>query len=572
MLLRRLKEYADERMDMPPTLYSETPVRYIIELDAAGRLLTPQPTDTADPSSPSTKRGQRYLMPQVTRAAGIKPLLLADKSDYTLGIGGESAKPDRVRACHQAYQELLTRCAAKTDDPSVHAVVAFLANEPTAKLQLSDEFDYGATIAFRVDGTFPTNLAAVRAFWAAEHDPGSTGAHMMQCIVCGQERPVLDRLQGKIKGIPGGQMSGTSIISANAGAFESYGLEASLIAPTCADCGERFTKALNHLISDRQSHTLLGGAIFVYWTRKDVGFDLYEPLDKPQPQQVQDLITNFLKGKPQPGVDDTAFYATTLSASGGRAVIRDWIDTTVGAVKANLARWFLRQQIVDAYGAPARPLNLYGLAVATVRESKDLPTTTPRTLLRAALTGAPLPLGMLYQAVRRSRADQDVTHARAALITLVLRSQSPEIQEDRMSALDLQNTAPAYLYGRLLAVLAEVQRAAIGKAAIIDRFYGTASSAPASVFARLLRGAQPHLTKLERDKPGVAKALQRRLEEVMSEIDGFRTTLTLEEQGFFALGYYHQRAHDRAQIQAAIERKRAGTASADETEIAETAE
>lgn len=556
MLLRRLKEYADERMDMPPTLYSETPVRYIIELDAAGRLLTPQPTDTADPSSPSTKRGQRYLMPQVTRAAGIKPLLLADKSDYTLGIGGESAKPDRVRACHQAYQELLTRCAAKTDDPAVHAVVAFLADEPTSKLHLPDEFDYGATIAFRVDGTFPTDLAAVRAFWAAEHDPGSTGAHMMQCIVCGQERPVLDRLQGKIKGIPGGQMSGTSIISANAGAFESYGLEASLIAPTCADCGERFTKALNHLISDSQSHTRLGGAIFVYWTRKEVGFDLYEPLDKPQPQQVQDLITNFLKGKPQPGVDDTAFYATTLSASGGRAVIRDWIDTTVGEAKANLARWFLRQQIVDAYGATASPLSLYGLAVATVRESKDLPTTTPRTLLRAALTGAPLPLGMLYQAVRRSRAEQDVTHARAALITLVLRSQSPEIQEDRMSALDPQNTAPAYLYGRLLAVLADVQEAAIGKAMIIDRFYGTASSAPASVFGRLLRGAQPHLSKLERDRPGAEAALQQRLEEVMAGIDSFLPILTLEQQGLFALGFYHQRANDRAERKAAAERKK----------------
>jgi hypothetical protein len=32
----------------------------------------------------------------------------------------------------------------------------------------------------------------------------------------------------------------------------------------------------------------------------------------------------------------------------------------------------------------------------------------------------------------------------------------------------------------------------------------------------------------------------------------------LEEQGLFALGYYHQRAFDRAQAREAAERRRAG--------------
>lgn len=568
MLLRRLKQYADERMAMPPKLYSETVVRYIIELDETGRLLSPQFTDTADPSSSRTKRGQRYLMPQVTRTSGVKPFLLTDKPEYVLGLADDSAKPERIQACHQSFKDLLARCAVETNEPAVRAVLTFLANEPIPQIQLPDGFDYGAMMAFRVDGIFPTDLPAVRAFWAAEHDPGSAGAQVMQCIICGQERPVLETLQGKIKGIPGGQTSGTSIISANAKAFESYGLEGSLIAPTCAECGERFTKALNHLLSGEHSRIVVGGAAFVFWTRVEVGLDLYTPLNAPEAQQVQALIASFRNGKPQPGVDDTAFYATTLSGSGGRAVVRDWIDTTVGTVKANLARWFLHQQIVDEYGATARPLSLYCLARATVREAKDLPTTTPRALLRTALTGAPLPMGLLYQAVRRSRAEQNVTHSRAALITLVLRSQSPELQEDRMSTLDRQNLEPAYHYGRLLAILADVQEAAIGKAAIIDRFYGTASSAPASVFGRLLRGAQPHLAKLERDRPGVAYVLQQRLEEVMSQIAEFQTTLNLEQQGLFALGFYHQRAYDRAERKAAAERKRAGSATAENIESA----
>lgn len=557
MLLRRLKEYADERMDLPPALYSETAVRYIIELDASGRLLSAQPTDTADPSNPRTKRGQRFLMPQVTRAVGIKPLLLADKADYTLGIGGESAKSDRVRACHEAYRELLVRCVAAANEPAVQVVAAFLADDPVAKLELPSDFDHSALITFRVDGLFPAALPRVQTFWATEHDPAAQKAEVMQCIVCGQQRPVLSRLQGKIKGIPGGQMAGTSLISANANAFESYGLEASLIAPTCADCGERFTRALNELLNGAHSRVIIGDAAFVFWTRQPVEVDIWMALNEPEAQQVQELIRSLYSGNYNPHVDPVAFYAVTLSASGGRAVVRDWIDTTVGEVKANLARWFTRQQIVDEYGKQAAPLSVYWLARATVREAKDLPITTPRALLRNALTHTPLPMGLLYQAVRRSRAEQNVTRQRAALIKLVLASQSPDVQEDTMTELDLNSPDPAYRYGRLLAVLAEVQRNAIGKTAIVDRFYGTASSAPAAVFSRLLRGAQPHLSKLERDRPGVAFILERRIEEVMSGIDSFLPTLTLVQQGRFALGFYHQRAHDRAQIQAAVERKKA---------------
>jgi CRISPR-associated protein Csd1 len=120
------------------------------------------------------------------------------------------------------------------------------------------------------------------------------------------------------------------------------------------------------------------------------------------------------------------------------------------------------------------------------------------------------------------------------------------------------NDNAAYRCGRLLAVLEEVQEAAIGTGTIVDRFFGTASSAPASVFGRLLRGAQPHLSKLHRDKRAAHDALQRRLEEVQSGLTAFPRTLTLEDQGMFSLGYYHQRAWDRAQrIENAARRKQA---------------
>lgn len=570
MLLQRLCEYA-ERLDLPPTLYSETPVRYVIELDGEGRLLRRRPIDTADPSSPRTRRGQRQLMPQVQRSSAVKPLLLADNAEYTLGLARPESRPARVAECHRAYRELVSRCAAETGEPAVQAVQRFL-DEGIGSLEVDDDFDRGALVTFRVDGVFPTDLPAVQAFWASVNDPSASSERpvaRMACVVCGQERPVLERLQGKLKGVPGGQTAGTAIISANSDAFESYGLSASLVAPTCASCGEKFTKAANALLADPRHRVILGGAAFIFWTREPVDLTWFSVISNPDAQEVARLIESVRSGRRVPEIDEVAFYATVLSGSGGRAVVRDWIDTTVGEVRRHFERWFSRQAIVGPYGEAPRPLGLFALAAATVRDaSKDLAPPTTRALLHAAIEGTPLPLDLLYQAVRRNRAEQRVTRERAALIKLALLSQRLMNSENDMVQLDPESSNPAYRCGRLLAVLEEAQRLAVPgiNATIVDRFFGTASSAPASVFPRLIRGAQPHLAKLRRDRRGAHDALQRRLEEIQGGLSAFPKVLSLEDQGWFALGYYHQRAWDRLQAREAIERRRAQTgAPADST-------
>ena len=113
-----------------------------------------------------------------------------------------------------------------------------------------------------------------------------------------------------------------------------------------------------------------------------------------------------------------------------------------------------------------------------------------------------------------------------------------------MSQLNPNRPDPAYLCGRLLAVLEEIQeKAADGKinTTIVDRYYGTASTAPATVFGRLIHLSQHHLGKLRSTKWG-NKKYQKKLSEVLGGLDEFPTTLSLPKQGLFALGYYHERA------------------------------
>ena len=570
MLLQKLLRYS-ERMTLPPTLYVEAPVRYIVDLTADGRYTGL--IDTADLKDRKSRNGVLRQVPFVKGTSNVRALLLAQNSEYALGIGKPNAKPERVRECHQKFIDLAEECAQATQHPGVAAVVRFLTPEDKQhRLGLPDDFDPAANLTFRVDGSCPIDAASVRQFWAAKWDMEMQTAPIMQCVVCGERRPVLRTLKESLKRVPNGQTSGTAIISANSEAFESYGLERSLIAPCCADCGERFTKALNELLASERQCVRMGGAAFVYWTRDgDTEFDYLRLMTEPSPEQVHDLLDSVRSGGRAPVVDPDRFYGCSLSGSGGRAVVRDWIDTTVPEAKDRLAEWFSRQAITDPYGEPSLPLGIYALAAATVRDArKELAPPTPRALLRAALTGTPVAPSLLHATVRRCQVEQGVTRPRAALIKLALTFRHPYIaQEDTLTHLDEQSPSVAYRCGRLLAVLEQAQQQAIPgvNQTVVDRFYGTASSSPRSVFPRLVNGAQPHLGKLRRDRPGAAHALTRRLEDIMGGIPTFPAVLNLEQQGLFALGYYHQRAHDRTQAAEARARRLAGQSAGPEADL-----
>lgn len=548
MLLEKLREYSD-RLDLPPSMYQKSPIRWLIDLDRNGNLLSFVPTTGGEEGK--SDRGKEYNAPHVGRSSGVRAKLLADTGEYVLGLARDTAKQERVDECHRAFVEQIRACATSTGETSVNAVLRFLERMNLSVLRLPDDLNPAHNLTFRVEGTLPIHLKSVQDYWASVAGGDENEGSRMECLICGELREPVKRLQFKVKRIPGGQPSGMALISANVRAFESYGLEASLIAPTCQDCGERFSKAANSLIEGEDTHISVGPLVYFFWTKEELRFSVGSLLSRPEPNEVRGLIASAFSGRQAAtAMDTTPFYATAFSASGGRVVVRDWLDTTVEQVRRHLARYFVLQRIGGWDGTEERPFGLYALAASTVRDAnKELPPNVPKVLLHMALNGGPLPKWLLFQAVKRNLAEQGITRNRAALIKMVLFSQQPDLtQEDTMVQLDPANRSPAYLCGRLLAVLEAIQREAIpgAKATITDRFFGTASSAPASVFGRLIRGSQPHLAKLRKERRGTYQALERRLEEVQAGLPAFPKTLTLEEQGLFGLGYYHQRAADRA--------------------------
>lgn len=114
-------------------------------------------------------------------------------------------------------------------------------------------------------------------------------------------------------------------------------------------------------------------------------------------------------------------------------------------------------------------------------------------------------------------------------------------------SLDPHSTHPGYLLGRLFAEIENAQSSAIpnANATVGDRYYGAASATPASVFPLLLRNVRNHLAKLRKgsDKEqAIAGAISRSMREIVDGLnDHFPKSLKIEDQGRFAIGYYHQK-------------------------------
>lgn len=577
MILQRLCEAADQ-FDFPPFGYQEGAVKWIVDLDSEGNCLGFVQT-TSGGDRKGRDPGKRMSHPFTPRSSGIAAQLLADKATYALGIVGADGKggnQERVDKCHAAFTELVQQCHESTGSDLVGAVLAFLAVGPS-EAAVPDGLESGDLVTFRVAGKLLIETPQVRAFWADHTEKLRAGRtdELSVCLVCGQRKAIADRMPVKIKPIPGGQTSGCTIVSANATAFESHGREASLISPICWDCAQRHAEVLNAMLASRDySYRLQDLLTYVFWMRDPTGFTVASLLSSPDPGDVRRLMESVVRPGSDTVEDADTFYGLAVSGSGGRIVLRDWFETTLGTVKRNLGRYFAAQEISSGDPDQDKPLGLYALMGALIPSKgkdpwKALAPDLVSQVVKSALLGTPLPISLLQSAVSRARTEHPsethpqaitMTRPRAAVIKMcLLLSNHREEGFDVKAELDPDISTPAFLCGRLLAILEEIQGAAIpnAKATLVDRYYGTASVAPASVFGNLMRLAQAHLGKLRKTSEGAHYGLQQELEDVAGRIGAtFPSTLTLIQQGEFGLGYYQQRAaHHAAAIAGAAAKK-----------------
>lgn len=425
------------------------------------------------------------------------------------------------------------------------------------------------------------------------------------CLVTGKtDAPIAETHIPKITSAPHIQSFGAAIVSFDKPSFSSYGFKKSYNAPTSTKASMAYIMALNFLLS-RPDHCFhIGQTSLCFWAREThhVSSLIASMFNRPDPASVRNFMLQPWAGLDRELVRRDRFYSFTLSSNAGRIVIRHWLNITLEEAFKNFTKWFEDLNIVT-YGEPNKndeskrnnrgdksmpPLALDNLACATVRDIKELQSEIPTQLYRAALEGreskapslmllkpilnrlnadlcrfgsgilqTPIPGTTLKKIIDSKTPVPPPGQSRTALLRMVLnRNRKPG--EPMIEPTVFETSDEAYNCGRLLAILAGAQQKAhdykLEGPGIAERYYGTASAAPSSVFPLLIRLNRHHLNKISKsekysgDESFIEDAIEKILILFRPNSDGqppkFPRSLNLQAQGRFAIGFYQQQAAD----------------------------
>jgi CRISPR-associated protein Csd1 len=596
MILQALKRYyeillEDESIGIAPFGYSTVGVSFALNLSPDGELLDVLPMFTQEQRGKKMVEVSRPMAvpAAVKRSVNVSANFLWDTATYVLGLSEQDeTKPRHSRERFEAFRKLHGELLAGVDSRAARSVTAFLAqhNPATARQHpiIANHLNAllkGGNLVFLVDGVFAHNDPSMRQAWA-DHC-ARQGAEEMQCLVTGKLAPPA-RLHPSLKRVRGAQSSGATLIGFNASAYESYGREQGRNAPVSEDATFAYTTVLNYLLSDANPNKKihLGDTTVVYWAESQnrafepafAAFvdpsELEEGTSDPaeRKQAESDLASVASKVKRGQAVDlkrlldrlgdeNPRFYVLGLAPNAARVSVRFFISDPFSKIVNNIMTHYRDLEIIREYDYQPVYLTVGSILYETVSKKakdKDASPLLGGAMMRSVLTGAPYPAALYNAMITRIRADMDdkkgtskVNFMRAAVIKAYLlrkHRHQPDhpFKEELTVALNEQSTHPAYVLGRLFAVLEKVQQEAIGNvnASIKDRYFTSACAAPSTVFPLLLRLSQHHIAKAK-----YGHLSDKRIEEIMALLDVEKnpipTRLTLDEQGVFVLGYYHQR-------------------------------
>ncbi len=496
------------------------------------------------------------------------PNFLVDNATYVLGTpkdGGDAEKKrESADKCRVSFRDLVVEAAGEANDDGLNALRAFVQNDDEirrADAELEKVDPKPAARGERVlvpmlesDGTNVHTRADVRDYWIARQNKeraAADGTAVGRCLITGVIGPVA-RIHPALNThpFPG---TGAKLVAYDKDPFSSHHLDQGANAPVSEVAALKYVSALKHLIEKegdrrRSAIQLDSDTLVLFWTREEseapkLLLSLFDP--PPKAQEMAESLTSVWRGVRAGAFDATPFYAMTISPNAARIVVRDWLETTAKELKQNIDQWFDDLHLGEGEVEPMPLIKMLRALQATPDAQSDrrgLPPNLATRVFRAAVQRSPLPISLLSSALARLRIpprDREdarfVLRARVGVIKAVLVRQGKEISV----ALDENNDNVPYLLGRLFAVLENLQGRALGdiNATIRDRYFGAASATPALVFPRLLRVSMHHASKVDNRWPEPLKA--RIVDKLPAQ--GFPAVLNLNEQGLFAIGYYHQR-------------------------------
>lgn len=571
MILQALVEHYEnlaEQGKISQPGWCSAKVSYAIELgeDGSVKAVIPMKFET-DAGKKKVFIPSPMTVPEmVTRSSGVSANFLCDNAKYILGIeqNGSSA---RVLECFDAAKERHLAILDNVDSKMARAICLFFeywkpeeAKENEAVCEHWDELNEGGNLIFCMGKNFAQDDALIKKAWEESLNGDEEEATGI-CLVTGKKDRIA-RIHRGIKGVAGAQSSGAALVSFNAQSFESYGKEQSYNAPVGKYAEFAYTTALNYLLAQRDYKYQLGDSTVVFWSEsgeKEYQDTFLLSIDPPQDNQEEiKKVFDSLKNNRWVDLNDInmnpekKFYILCLAPNAARLSVRFFYQDSFGNILQNIAAHYERMNIIRPLLEKDEFLGVWRMLRETVNmksNDKKPVSNMAAMVLQSILSNDRYPASLYTDVIMRTRAEQgNVTYGRAAIIKAYLIKNYKWKEGEKYMALNEACNEPAYILGRLFAVLEGVQKDANPdiKATIRDRYFNSACATPATVFPILLKLKNSHIRKLERDNGYKKRKHEDAITELIGKLDmmdsgkGMPSRLSLEEQGKFMLGYYHQ--------------------------------
>lgn len=578
MILQALTQYYEDllrlgKINRPG--WSKQKVSYSLLLSEEGQLLQLLHLQQEVQRGNKTVLGpqEMWVPSPVKRSSGIRPNFLCDTSSYLLGVDGKG-KADRSIDCFAASKALHLQLLREVDSPIARAIVRFFEHwdpsQAASHPALQEDWEEllkGGNLTFSLDKLFAAQDPAIADAWTRHYEDSSADAEPIRCLVTGQTG-TLARLHPSIKGVADAQSSGASLVSFNAPAFCSFEHEQGANAPVSDYAAFAYTTALNTLLADRNRVSRVGDTTILCWAAG--GESAYQDCflmsifnDSYTENDILNTLHHLSKGESIQWDDtrlspDTRFYVLGLAPNAARLSVRFFWQNSFGALARNLERHYQRLEIIRPSFDKFPTLPIWRLVLETVRKAPPggrAPEPHPRLagdLLLAVLNDTLYPATLLNGVELRIRAERSVSRGQAAILkayyTKYLEQFQPDspMKEALTVELNEQTNYLPYLLGRLFAVMEGLQQSANPgiNTTIKDRYFNSASATPLLVFPILRNLAIKHLEKLKKMGEN-EKKLAFFYEKKIIELNGrtkvtFPARMSLAEQNYFQLGYYHE--------------------------------
>ena len=582
MLIHALCDFYDilaKEGKVLPEGYSSVKIHYLISLTEDGKMdgIIDHQDTVQVPSGKKLKEKKvpkDLQMPKRTEKSGIEANIAEHRSLYIFGLNLDKdiLTPDdrtnKAQKSHQAFVEANLGFIEGLHTPLIDAFRSFLLNwKPEDETEnpwlLGLGKDYGKSgYAFCLSGHPECLLHEEKEFkekweqWYQDKKAKEKDSHIAQDAISGEQTSIA-RIHNKIKGVYGGLATGSVLVGFNNPSENSYGNEQSYNSNISETAMNKYTEALNYLLSSDRHKVLIDDMTVVFWAM-DTGeacenllMDiLFGQSDKMKAEQTERMLAKLFQdaGKGTvggerltlDGIDENVdFYMMGLKPNSSRLSLKFLVRKKYADILWNIARFQNDLQMGKEFHSVSIMRIKRELLSQKSKNEKVNPALLS-SLMESMINGTRLPVSLLENVLRRVKADpgdQKVNAVRAGIIKAWINRASKK--EELKVALDRENYRPAYLCGRLFAVLEKIQQEASGNSlnrTIKDGYFASASARPSMVFPKLIRLSQYHLNKVK--SPVYFNKLTG---EIIGHLDGgFPDTLFLKEQGEFVVGYYQQ--------------------------------